>query len=170
MVFAKANASSHLTPVRVHRSLHAGLSKSAACATVLCICLFAAGSGGVPLLAANGSGEKPTAPAPTDEGFTRESMAELGRPEPAPAPSGPIISPRIVRPEVDSKDFVPRRHPQVRRVRPVSTHSRLAAVQAHPNRRRNPVVSFVYWWNGLVIRKFHTRFGTVLLGTVGAKT
>ena len=44
------------------------------------------------------------------------------------------------------------------------------APKSGPPRRRNLVVKFVYWWNGWVIRTFHTKFGTVLLGTVGAET
>ena len=39
-----------------------------------------------------------------------------------------------------------------------------------PARPRAPLVSFIYWWNGWVVRTFHTRSGTVLLDTVGAKT
>ena len=39
-----------------------------------------------------------------------------------------------------------------------------------PARQRAPLVSFIYWWNGWVVRTFHTRSGTVLLDTVGAKT
>ncbi len=39
-----------------------------------------------------------------------------------------------------------------------------------PARPRAPLVSFIYWWNGWVVRTFHTRSGTVLLDTIGAKT
>ena len=35
---------------------------------------------------------------------------------------------------------------------------------------RAPLVSFIYWWNGWVVRTFHTRSGTVLLDTIGAKS
>lgn len=45
----------------------------------------------------------------------------------------------------------------------------MAAI-THPPKRRNPVSSFVYWWNGFVIKTFHTRVGTVMLGTIGAKS
>ncbi len=37
-------------------------------------------------------------------------------------------------------------------------------------RNRAPLVSFIYWWNGWVVRTFHTRSGTVLYDTIGAKS
>ncbi len=48
--------------------------------------------------------------------------------------------------------------------------SHAAAAPAPAPRRRNPVVGFVYWWNGWVVRTFHTKVGTVMLGTIGAKS
>ena len=127
-----------------------------------------------PALAADLGSDKPTVPHAADDAMTRESMADLNRAEPAsPAVTSmtPIRpTPSRVHARVDSKDFVPRhqnpRHRPVVRSSP-KTGQTQAAGQA--SRRRNPAVRFVYWWNGWVIRTFHTKIGTVLLGKVGAK-
>ena len=112
----------------------------------------------------------PATPA-ADDGFTRESMAELGRPAPTPVPKGGIAaSTRRKHAEIDSKDFVavhyPVRHHRVAREKPEKPQ--ITVVKHKPH--RNAVVSFVYWWNGLVIRRLHTKVGTVMLGTIGAQS
>ncbi len=142
--------------------------------------------GALPARAADTGDPKPTPPAHAEEGFTRESLDSLGRPEPTPAPSGPIVSqrvatahvvaPRAARSQVDSKDFPARSKASTPIVHRVRIHSGAKREEAHivvaksRSPRRNPVVSFVYWWNGFVIRTFHTKNGTVLLNRIGAKT
>ena len=109
-----------------------------------------------------------------DDALTRENMADLGRPEPTPPPAGsmtpiPPTRSRVnskMKPHADPKDFAPR-HRQFR-YRESTWDQPQIVVQKRAH--RNPAVNFVYWWNGWVIRNFHTKFGTVLLGTVGAKT
>ena len=117
--------------------------------------------------------EKPTAPVHSMEtGFTRESMEALGKTEPEAKPvvarkRTAIRAKRLRR--LRQKRYAARQR-RLRRVR-----ARQQQRQAQPSavvkasRRRNPVESFIYGWNGWVMDTFHTKFGTVLLGTIGAK-
>ena len=136
-------------------------------AIALSICLLATDPAANLVSAAEPTPAQPAAHAPAEDGFTRESMAALGQPDPAPVPTGPIVSPPVVRSLVDSRHHVIR-HRHAMHVQRVRMVSRVAAIRLRPH-RRNPVVSFVYWWNGFLIRRFHTKFGTVMLHTVGAK-
>ena len=111
-------------------------------------------------------------PAPLlgDDGFTRESLQEFDAPpaEPAPLVKAPAAS-------VDessassSASVVIRRHHRARHHQE-ATPDQPRDVVVKAAHRRNPVESFVYWWNGWVIRNFHTRNGTVLLDKIGAQT
>ncbi len=103
-----------------------------------------------------------------DGGFTRETLMEFDAPEPAPFAPVPTAS-------VQSTDESTRAYSAARRRRHTRRHRQVAkspaavvVVKAAP--RRNPVSSFVYWWNGWVIRTFHTKIGTVMLDKIGAKT
>ena len=105
-----------------------------------------------------------SAPVSMGDGLTRDSLSDFGAPEPAPAvQSVPVGSP-VARARTHSRTFT--HHHAVRR-RPV--RSSIRVVKRVPA-RRNPVASFVYWWNGWVIRTFHTTSGTVMLNHIGAKT
>ena len=109
------------------------------------------------------------APAPNtpDDGFTRESMAELGRPQPTPPPRhGSVAATTRKSTQLDPKDFASVHHRSTHR-RTAPARAQVTVVKRQP--RRNPVVSFVYWWNGFVLRTFHTKNGTVMLKTIGAK-
>ena len=121
-----------------------------------------------------GSENQPT-PHAVDDALTRESMADLHPSGPAPSAVTPMTPirplPSRVHSRVDPKDFVsrphhPRHHPVAHGDPKVGSKQ----VATRPPARRNPAARFVYWWNGWVIRTFHTKIGTVLLGTVGANT
>ena len=136
--------------------------------------LVVASPAGIFVTASLASDDNQSAAHATDDALTRESMADLGRPGSTPPPTGPMtpIPPtrsRVnskSRSHVDPKDYAPR-HRQFRYREPARDQPQVV-IQKHTH--RNPAASFVYWWNGWVIRNFHTKFGTVLLGTVGAKT
>ncbi len=109
----------------------------------------------------------PLSPAPawSDGGLTRDSIAEATRPQPSPSAKGRRTSARR-RTQTDPKDFGGSAVAS-RQARPASP---LPVVTVQKRANRSPVTGFIYWWNGWVIRTFHTRVGTVLLGTIGAKT
>ena len=143
-------------------------------AAAVMICLEVAAPDGTSVAADLGSDKQPTSHA-VDDALTRESMADLNRAEPVSPPVTPMIplrpTPSRVHARMDPKDFVPRHHG----ARHLSVAKKGAEpvqrqVVAHSNGHRNPAARFVYWSNGWVIRTFHTKVGTVLLGTVGAKT
>ena len=108
---------------------------------------------------------KPAVASPGDEGLLREGLGESSHSQSAPVavalpvPSQPKHATRVAH-------YRPRGHRHHVRLKP--DRPRSIAVRSHS--RRNPVVSFIYWWNGLVIRKLHTKVGTVMLGTVGAQS
>ena len=110
-----------------------------------------------------GAVEPPPTSLSDDGGLTRDSLSDFGVPEPAPAVEPvPVVSPVA---------YI-RAHSS-RRVRRRVAHRRAArtsvrVVKSAPV-HRGPVVSFVYWWNGWVIRTFHTTDGTVFLKRIGAK-
>ena len=131
--------------------------------TALLACLLVAGNHG--LLAANPAAPdlKPASPEPMmEDGFTRESLSEINAPEsipPTDPPESPASLPRHHHALV--------RHPRhARHLSPTHGETREAAVKPH---HRNPVESFVYAWNGWVIRTFHTKTGTVLFDRIGAR-
>ncbi len=101
-------------------------------------------------------------------GLTRDSLSDANLTQTRAPRTANHSTARRRRARTDPKDFVasrPHRHPREAR----QSGSRVAATSP-TTKRRNPAASFVYWWNGWVIRTFHTKFGTVLLGTVGAKS
>ncbi len=102
-----------------------------------------------------------------DDGFTRETLKELTAPEPAPFATVPTASVEAMHRRHYAKTAARHRR-ELRRERAGQSPSQVVVVKAAP--RRNPVQSFVYWWNGWVIDTFHTKVGTVMLGTIGAKT
>ncbi len=102
-----------------------------------------------------------------DDGLTRESLNAAVHPPPAPVAENHRYHRRKIL--VDPKDAVVVR-PLREYYRPARKPSAQMASTPAKRRHRNPVARFVYWWNGMVIRKLHTKFGTVLLGTIGAET
>lgn len=115
-------------------------------------------------------GEDPPPTSP-DDGLTRETFTDPNTPAHPPEPKHTSGRARTRRTHLDSKDFlsVHHAHRHERAARKTATVAS-AASPSHPSRRRNPVVRFVYWWNGWVIRTFHTKVGTVMLGTIGAQS
>ena len=114
---------------------------------------------------------KGTPSFPVEDGLTRESLTD---PQTQSAPPAKVPSSAAV--------GLGERRSTAARARAFRRHRRRLA-QAHHTpsgpqvtifktapRRRNPAVRFVYWWNGWVIRTLHTKVGTVMLGTIGAKT
>ena len=141
------------------------LPRRQAVVTALLVCLLVAGDHG--LRAADPTPPEAKPPqaeaATTEDGFTRESLSEINAPESIPPTDPPEPAPyRPHRP----KTAVHRvRH--FRHAAPAHRQTRLAAAAKPPH--RNPAESFVYAWNGWVIRTFHTKTGTVLLQRIGAK-
>ena len=121
-------------------------------------------------------GVSDTAPSPRDDrpllsaedGFTRESLMEFDAPEPAPFAPAPAASVATGSEDSPAGRGAARRRRRLRRRQAAQTPPPVVVVQVP--RHRNPVEGFVYWWNGWVIRNLHTKIGTVMLGTVGAKT
>ena len=99
----------------------------------------------------------------TGDGLTRDSLSDFGTPEPGPAVQPVSVVSPVARARMHSHRLV--RH---RAVHPQPVHSAIRVVK-HAPARRNLAVSFVYWWNGWVIRTFHTTDGTVMLKRIGAK-
>ena len=112
-------------------------------------------------------GEDPP-PANPDDGLTRETFTDPNAPAHPPEPTHTVAHAHRRRTHLRSKNYVSVHHAR-RHHRTAKNPARIVA-SSRPPRRRNPVVRFVYWWNGWVIRTFHTKFGTVLLGTVGAES
>ena len=103
-----------------------------------------------------------------DDGFTRESLQEFDAPPSEPVPLVPAPAVSSDEPPASSARVV-RHHHHARHQQPASPEQpRDVVVKA--SHRRNPVESFIYWWNGWVIRNFHTRDGTVLLDKIGAQS
>ena len=100
-------------------------------------------------------------------GLTRDSLSDASLASTPSKRPATVTAARRPTATTDPKDFASvhshHRHHEVRQTRP-------QVVVTKGSKHRNPVVGFVYWWNGWVIRTFHTKFGTVLLGTIGAKT
>ena len=134
----------------------AGFGRAHVCGGLVC-------NGGLNAADPAPRGDTPPSPLSIDGGFTRETLQEFDAPEPAPFAAVPTVTVQ------ESDQPVRYRHrPQVRRQRQVTqSQPQVVVVKAAP--RRNPVESFVYWWNGWVVRTFHTRNGTVLLDKIGAK-
>ncbi len=101
------------------------------------------------------------------DGLTRDTFTDLTPQPHPPAPANAPVRTRTKRTRLDSKDFLSVHHTAHHRVH-AKKRTQVAATQ--PVRRRNPVVGFVFWWNGWVLKTFHTKVGTVMLGTVGAKS
>ena len=134
-------------------------------ATILTgLCLLHANASPVPA-ATTGNGP-PSDSLLDDGGLTRSSLAGPGQSdlgplaEPVPVPASVVFA---TQQSAQKRAFAHHRH---RHPPAASSPPRMAT---RTPRRRNPVVSFVYWWNGWVVRTFHTRTGTVLLDRVGAK-
>jgi len=108
--------------------------------------------------------------AKPDYGLTRDTFTDTSNSPHAPAPAPAAPRPRTKRTRLDSKDFLSVHHANRHHERVNARDRHVVSAPLHPQRRRNPVTSFVYWWNGFVLKTFHTKFGTVLLGTVGAKS
>ena len=118
----------------------------------------------------------PPPPASPNDGLTRESLNEPSAPTHAAvtrSATAATARKHRERAEIDPKDFVaihrPHRHREVAEHRPAAKKQAIVAV-SKPAARRNPVESFVFWWNGWVVRNFHTRNGTVLFDKIGAKS
>lgn len=139
-------------------------ARSAAGVVALLACLLLA----IPSGASAVGDDKAPAPLAADDGFTRETLSEFDAPEPAPFAPAAAAS---VETAPDGRDSQAAAHHHRRSLRhhPAGHDpSQTVVIRAVP--RRSPVASFVYWWNGFVIKTFHTKVGTVMLGTVGAKT
>ncbi len=102
-----------------------------------------------------------------DDGFTRETLTDFNAPEPAPFAAVPAASVEAMHRRHYAKAAARHRR-QLRSERAAQNSSPVIVVKSAA--RRNPLQSFVYWWNGWVINTFHTKVGTVMLGTIGAKT
>ena len=123
-------------------------------------------------------------PSGTGDGLTRDALETPEAPKPAPADS---LSHRstarrnstqrrtVTESTKRSATYatIPHRH---RRHRAKSQFTTTAVANRSetrvrkPAKQRAPLVSFIFWWNGWVMRTFHTRSGTVLLDSVGAKS
>ena len=127
----------------------------------------------------------------TDDGLTRDSIAAISRPEnthPADASAKGAAKSTDGTAESESKGE-PGSTPKVTRRRHrllvAATNRRHRRWARHhiarhqedatppppspqPRPRRNFVVRFVTWWNGMVVRNLHTRVGTVKLDSWGA--
>ena len=130
----------------------------------------------------------PVLPGPSGTGdglLTRDALdtPETPKPAPAPAPSHPTAARQnstqrrtAVQSTKHSGTYATvshhhRRHRGTAHYSATAVASRGATIPVRkPARPRAPLVSFIFWWNGWVMRTFHTRSGTVLLDTVGAKT
>ncbi len=124
----------------------------------------------------------------TDDGLTRESIAAISRPEtahpagPAKGAAKPTASTPTAEPESTPTATRRRhrllvsttgRHHRRWRHRHIARHTQEATpppASPQTRLRRTFVVKFVTWWNGMVVRNFHTRFGTVKLDSWGADT
>ena len=111
-------------------------------------------------------GEDPQSPLLSYDGFTRETLADFNAPEPAAFRTLSTASVEATHRRHYAKTAARHRR-QLRRERSGQPMPQVV-VKGAP--RRNPVQSFVYWWNGFVINTFHTKVGTVMLGTIGAKS
>ena len=108
--------------------------------------------------------EPSSAALSSDDGLTRDSLNDFGAPEPAPLVEPvPVVSP-VAHIRAHSHRLARRRVAH----RHTSVRTPIRVVKSAPV-HRGPVVGFVYWWNGWVIRTFHTTNGTVFLKRVGAK-
>ena len=101
-----------------------------------------------------------------DDGFTRETLTDFNAPEPAPFTAIPAASVEAAHRRHYAKTAARHRR-QLQQERAGQGASSIV-VKAAPH--RNPVESFVFWWNGWVINTFHTKVGTVMLNSIGAKT
>ena len=156
------SASSHVILRKVRRFVARGrrAARLAAAATLLA-CFFVEATHGAPARA----DDKPL--LSNDDGFTRESLTEFDAPEPAPFALAPAASVDEMASEGHARRMAARRRHRLHRQQ--ASQNTPQVVVAKPAKRRNPAESFVYWWNGWVIRTFHTKAGTVLLASVGAK-
>ena len=107
---------------------------------------------------------KPTGLNPAEDGLLREGLNESSHPQAAPVL---VIKPSSV-PKPQSGRTTTLRQTRVQHP-VVHTAKNQPTSTLRPAKPRSPVISFVYWWNGLVIKTFHTKIGTVMLGTIGAK-
>ena len=96
-----------------------------------------------------------------DDGLTRDSLSDHGNQESIPPTDPPV-------PSVGAMHHRKRSVRHYHRSHFLAAHQQSEVAVVKKN-RRNPVESFVYAWNGWVIRTFHTKTGTVLLGHIGAK-
>lgn len=101
-----------------------------------------------------------------DDGFTRETLTDFNAPEP---PAFAAVSTASVE-ETHRRHYAKTAARHRRQLRRGRSGQSMPQVVVKSAPRRNPVQSFVYWWNGWVINTFHTKVGTVMLGTIGAKT
>ena len=89
---------------------------------------------------------------------------------PEPPPLRPALAATTDEsPSASESPTVARHHHRLRH-RPQAVEDRPHDVVIKSTHHRNPMESFVYWWNGWVVRNFHTRNGTVMLDTIGAKS
>ncbi len=110
-------------------------------------------------------GEDPQSGLLGDDGFTRETLTEFNAPEPAAFATVSTASVQAMHRRHYARTAARHRR-QLQRERSGQSMPQVV-VKSTP--RRNPVESFVFWWNGWVINTFHTKVGTVMLGTIGAK-
>ena len=189
LMLRKRVAPSGLLPERsrLPAASRRALRQAAGCSVVFGI-LFAAGTAGV---SAPTGGEARLDFMSTDDGLTRESIAAISRPDPVRATPPPKTAATNMTAKSTSTTTTTAKSTAAtrRRTRLLATtsarhhrqwrHRHLARQHedatppaptpaVHP--RRNLVVRFVVWWNGMVIRNFHTRFGTVKLDSWGADT
>ncbi len=136
------------------------------CTSLVLVCLFLANGNLLADPPSDGS-EKPPAQLPADEGLTRDSLNDPSLQAPA---TSAVKAAAATRTTLDRSGARPLAHHRRHHRHHLKPAQEPPVVAIHARPRRHPVVRFVYWWNGWVIRKFHTHIGTVLLGTVGAET
>ena len=107
-----------------------------------------------------------------DDGFTRDSITTLDQPAATSASpnrsSHPTTSSKVNSAKTrTAANRLHLRHRRGKHSKPVAAQSVAVTTKARP---RSAVGRFIYWWNGWVIRNFHTKNGTVLYDKVGADT
>ena len=139
--------------------------------SILSLCLLGTGSSAVATLPSTSTGSAPQGTHTENDGFTRDSMATLDQPQATPVPTGSLPSLPPTPSKVNStRALFQRRQAQSSRSAHTKSHVSQPPVVSKKPRPRNAVARFVYWWNGMIITAFHTKFGTVLYGTIGADT
>ena len=124
-------------------------------------------------------------PSGTGDGLTRDALETPAAPQPSTNNAPQHVAARhttrhrdttVARTSKKTKSYATISRHRYRHRSKSRSHDALTASnnRTTPPRRttlnRAPLVSFIYWWNGWVVRTFHTRSGTVLLDSIGAKS